>query len=257
MMESIEPSQWIVDLTDRAAYLRGRYLTSFAQCEFLLADLSVKIDNRFRYSLEKRVSAAKTMAESNGALNQYAEDLVPLLDHLTTWSERRHWLAHGFLTFISDKKGNHLFEFRRYVQEDGGKLVLMTWQATIDDLQDAADAINRYCAAFVKLHELIYRDKSLNSGDGRSQRIAIELINLPFLRAGGSADEYRTGIERAIAKGWLWRHESGVYVHRNRRRAVRLMTWRHLQSDNIKFTIKRLREPIDAYNRRGLKVKGK
>ena len=55
-------------------------------------------------------------------------------------------------------------------------------------------------------------NKSLNSGDGRSQRIAIELINLPFLRAGGSADEYRTGIERVIAKGWLWRHESRVYV---------------------------------------------
>jgi hypothetical protein len=28
------------------------------------------------------------------------------------------------------------------------------------------------------------------------------------------------------------------------------MTWRHLQSDNIEFTIKRLREPIDADNRR-------
>jgi len=46
----------------------------------------------------------------------------------------------------------------------------------------------------------------------RDQRIAIELINLPFLRAGGSADEYRAAIERAIANGWLWRHESGVYV---------------------------------------------
>ena len=40
------------------------------------------------------------------------------------------------------------------------------------------------------------------------ERIAIELINLPFLRAGGSADEYRAGIERAVAKGWLWRHGS-------------------------------------------------
>jgi len=46
----------------------------------------------------------------------------------------------------------------------------------------------------------------------RDQRIAIELINLPFLRTGGSADEYRAGIERAVAKGWLWRHESGTYV---------------------------------------------
>jgi hypothetical protein len=39
----------------------------------------------------------------------------------------------------------------------------------------------------------------------RDQRIAIELT-------GGSADEYRAAIECAIAKGWLWRHESGVYV---------------------------------------------
>ena len=32
----------------------------------------------------------------------------------------------------------------------------------------------------------------------RDQRIAIELINLPFLRTGGSVDEYRAGIERAV-----------------------------------------------------------
>jgi len=35
--------------------------------------------------------------------------------------------------------------------------------------------------------------------------------------------EYPAGIERAIAKGWLWRHESGVYVRftATGRRAVR------------------------------------
>src|SRR5260221_12153378 len=43
-------------------------------------------------------------------------------------------------------------------------------------------------------------------------RIYIERVNGPFLAAGGSPAEYRTGIERAIAKGWLWGHESGTYV---------------------------------------------
>jgi len=43
-------------------------------------------------------------------------------------------------------------------------------------------------------------------------RIHIERVNGPFLAAGGSPAEYRAGIERAIAKGWLWRHESGTYV---------------------------------------------
>jgi hypothetical protein len=33
-----------------------------------------------------------------------------------------------------------------------------------------------------------------------------------ILGAGGSPAEYRAGIEHAIAKGWLWRHESGAYV---------------------------------------------
>jgi hypothetical protein len=37
-------------------------------------------------------------------------------------------------------------------------------------------------------------------------------MTAPFLSAGGTPAEYRAGIERAIAKGWLWRHESGSYV---------------------------------------------
>jgi hypothetical protein len=33
-----------------------------------------------------------------------------------------------------------------------------------------------------------------------------------FLRADGSVDEYRAGLERAISNGWVIPHESGVYV---------------------------------------------
>jgi hypothetical protein len=43
-------------------------------------------------------------------------------------------------------------------------------------------------------------------------RIYIERVNEPFLTAGGSADQFRAGIERAIALGWLWQHESGTYL---------------------------------------------
>jgi hypothetical protein len=43
-------------------------------------------------------------------------------------------------------------------------------------------------------------------------RIPIEVINGPFLRAGGSPSEYGAGLALAVANGWLWRHESGVYV---------------------------------------------
>jgi hypothetical protein len=43
-------------------------------------------------------------------------------------------------------------------------------------------------------------------------RIYIELINGAFLEAGGTPDQYRAALARAITLGWLWRHESGTYV---------------------------------------------
>jgi hypothetical protein len=43
-------------------------------------------------------------------------------------------------------------------------------------------------------------------------RIYIERVDAPFLAAGGTGKDFHAGIERAIAKGWLWRHESGTYV---------------------------------------------
>jgi hypothetical protein len=43
-------------------------------------------------------------------------------------------------------------------------------------------------------------------------RIFIEKVNAPFLAAGGNGKEFRAGIERAVALGWLWLHESGTYL---------------------------------------------
>jgi len=43
-------------------------------------------------------------------------------------------------------------------------------------------------------------------------RIYIELINGAFLEAGGTPDQYRFALARAITLGWLWLHESGTYV---------------------------------------------
>jgi hypothetical protein len=44
-------------------------------------------------------------------------------------------------------------------------------------------------------------------------RIHIEKINGPFLyEHKGTAAEYKAGLNLAIARGWLWLHESGTYV---------------------------------------------
>jgi hypothetical protein len=44
-------------------------------------------------------------------------------------------------------------------------------------------------------------------------RIYIEVINGHFLyQLKSTPAEYKAGLERAIANGWLWLHESGTYV---------------------------------------------
>ena len=62
-------------------------------------------------------------------------------------------------------------------------------------------------AAARKLIEIANGVEAVQDG-----RIYIERVNAPFLAAGGNGDDFRAGIERAIALGWLWLHESGTYV---------------------------------------------
>jgi hypothetical protein len=38
------------------------------------------------------------------------------------------------------------------------------------------------------------------------------LVNGRFLKDGGTPDQFRAGIARAIELGWHWRNESGTYV---------------------------------------------
>jgi hypothetical protein len=44
-------------------------------------------------------------------------------------------------------------------------------------------------------------------------RIDIERINGPFISGPkGTPAEYKAWLDRAIANGWLWLHESGTYL---------------------------------------------
>jgi hypothetical protein len=65
-------------------------------------------------------------------------------------------------------------------------------------------------AAARKLMEIANSVEAVQDG-----RVYIEKINWPFLSdpaIRGTPSEYKAGLEYAIAKGWLWLHESGTYV---------------------------------------------
>jgi hypothetical protein len=62
-------------------------------------------------------------------------------------------------------------------------------------------------AAARKLVEIAHATEAVQDG-----RIYIERVNGSFLEDGGSPDQFRAALSRAIKLGWLWLHESGTYV---------------------------------------------
>jgi hypothetical protein len=62
-------------------------------------------------------------------------------------------------------------------------------------------------AAARRLVEIANATEAIQDG-----RIYIERVNGSFLEDGGSPDQFRAALSRAIKLGWLWLHESGTYV---------------------------------------------
>ena len=46
----------------------------------------------------------------------------------------------------------------------------------------------------------------------RDGRIYIELVNKPFLKMGGTGEEFRAAVALAKERGWIEPHESGTFV---------------------------------------------
>jgi len=63
---AVEPTEQQKSLVDEALYLRGRIVASYAQAEFLLADISVKLDLRVPYLIDARIRAVRRIAERDG-----------------------------------------------------------------------------------------------------------------------------------------------------------------------------------------------
>jgi hypothetical protein len=147
-------------LMDDIIYLRGRILTSYAQVEFLLADISVKLDLKFPYLIAARLKAAKCIADREG-FEVYRQELIEVCDGLADYDDIRKYMAHGWSLLTVDKAGNHIFELLMYERVAEGEFKLTKGAATREQLHAAAEDILNYSAKVVNLFRRIYKDKNL------------------------------------------------------------------------------------------------
>jgi len=156
----IEPTDGQKALVDEALYLRGRIIASYAQVEFLLADLVVKLDLHFPYLIEARIKAVKKISERPG-YEVYKEDLERLCVELSLYDDLRNFMAHGFMRLDTDRRGNHRFEWLRYVRQGKDKFTMMSATTEIGRLRQAVVDISDYVSGVIRLFERIYREKKL------------------------------------------------------------------------------------------------
>lgn len=154
------PSELQKSLIEEATYLRGKILTSYAQVEFLLADLSVKLDLRFPYLVKDRIKAAKRICERPG-FEVYKHELAVVCDQLLDYDEMRNLMTHGFLMLTTDKKGHHKFDMRLYQRTGEGTFNLLEIETNIVRLRASADHIVEYVNRAVALFGRIYLEQKL------------------------------------------------------------------------------------------------
>jgi hypothetical protein len=155
-----EPSDLQKSLVDEALYLRGRIVAAYAQVEFLLADLVVKLDLRFPYLIDKRIKAVKQIAERPG-YSDYKQELDAVCEELSRYDDLRQFMAHGFMSLETDSRGNHRFELLRYDREGEGKFTLLRGTTDVERLRDAVADMGEYVSHVIRLFERIYREKKL------------------------------------------------------------------------------------------------
>ncbi len=154
-----EPEDWQKALINESLYLRGRIVASYSQIEFLLADISVKLDLKFPYLIKDRIKAAKRIGERQ-QFAMYKGELDKVCDELLEFDEIRNYMSHGFLTLHFDRIGNHQFEYRMYQRGPEG-FVLMGGTTTIERLRAAARHMTEYVERAVELFKRIYAEQKV------------------------------------------------------------------------------------------------
>jgi hypothetical protein len=155
-----KPTELQKALVDEAFFLRGRIVAAYAQVEFLLADISVKLDLRFPYLVKERIKSVKRIADREG-YGTYRDDLARVCDELLKYEDLRHFMTHGFLSLTTGAQNTHQFEFLRYEREEGGKFRLLSAKTNIERLREATADITQYVSDTVRLFERFYREQNL------------------------------------------------------------------------------------------------
>jgi hypothetical protein len=121
--------QRFAPIIDEMIAQRGWVINSYAQVEFLFADLIVKLrkfpecdDGKpVAFGIDGRVRRLRQLCEIK-PLASHAGNILPLLDRMLELEKTRHFFTHGFLSVHIQQDGKRMgMHMRRYVPPEKGQ----------------------------------------------------------------------------------------------------------------------------------------
>ncbi len=157
-----------MDILTLASFHRGAIITSYAQVEFLLADLVFRWRKQIRaaegplpYSLDSRIKAASEIINTWYRFTEYRAEVEGLIEGLRPFRQIRDMMAHGMMVLTTDQQARHLLDYRMYRETKGGSIEVGRMTTDIDQLAHAASEVGKYAQNFATLWRRIYLDQGL------------------------------------------------------------------------------------------------
>jgi hypothetical protein len=150
-------------LTDEACFLRGQIITGYSMVEYVLADISVRLDLKFPYRIKNRIKAVKGIVD-RPEYEAYRNDFHRVCDEFPRYEELRLFMAHGIMVLeTSPDQTAHKFVLQRYEWYGKGKFRHHTLYFSIEALRKVAGEIVKYTSDAYAVFKKFYIEQAVET----------------------------------------------------------------------------------------------
>lgn len=158
--------QDIETILDEFQRMRGWIVNSFAQVEYILADLVVRcrqfpeyqsLTGEFPYRVETRIAVVRKILKLDGPLSQ---DRVPLDTQLTEFEsmiDLRNLIVHGLATFVHDANRDWAMVFQLWRPHRNNAFTTTSETFSPDALKSIVEYSQEFAAATLEVIRTIHR----------------------------------------------------------------------------------------------------
>ena len=154
----MEISEFQKRLADEACLLRGKIISGYSLIEYVLADISVRLDLKFPYRIKDRIKAVKQIV-NRAKYEAYRNDFHRVCDELLRYEDLRNFMAHAVMELETNRdQTSHRFRLRRYERLATGKFRPLTLEFSVEDLREQANQMLKYLSDAHAVFQKFYKE---------------------------------------------------------------------------------------------------